>query len=76
MSTIQITANDIKRGWINQPSTLQVAHKWHGIRVLYAPYTDDSYAVFFLQGEVVSMILPRLCVSHDGMWPESSRVGP
>lgn len=60
-----------KRCWINQPSTHQPVHCYHGVRVLSVPY---SRLVYFLEGETVSAVVPRLALS-DG-WPPTSRRDP
>jgi hypothetical protein len=52
------------RCWINQPSTLQAGHKYHGTNVLAAPYGEDSYDVYFLSGETTSMVVPASWLSN------------
>ena len=42
----------ILRAWINQPSTLQSYHKYHGMNVLY---DADEKRIYFLSGDVISM---------------------
>lgn len=59
-----------RRCWINQPSTLQPLHKYHGQNVLAVPYTDDSQAVYFLSGGVISMVVPSLALSEDWTTPD------
>jgi hypothetical protein len=45
----------MKRVWVNQPSTLQPYHEWHGQNLL-AVVEDERYSrVYFLSGPVVSM---------------------
>jgi len=51
------------RCWINQPSTLQVGHKYHGTNVLAAPDFEGRSKVFFLGGETVSMTVPSQWLS-------------
>lgn len=60
-----------KRMWVNQPSALQPLHHYHGTLVLAVPYTDESMAVYFLDGETSSAVLPRETLS-DG-WPQHLR---
>ena len=62
-----------RRCWINQPSTLQPLHKYHGTLVLAVPYAETSSDCYLLSGDVVSMIAPNLSLSEG--WPESLR-GP
>jgi hypothetical protein len=45
----------MKRVWINQPSTLQPLHKYHGTSGLLDVATETFY---FLYGDVVSMQIP------------------
>lgn len=58
-------ANNTKRMWINQPSTLQPLHAYHGTNVLAQPYDGDRMEVFFVSGETVSLITSRTTLS-DG----------
>lgn len=46
----------VGRYWINQPSTLQYWHKWHGMNVIAVPsnYPDTTY-VYFLEGSTESI---------------------
>ena len=48
-----------RRMWVNQPSTLQTYHKYHGTNVLVISSPDDLFLdycrVYFLKGEVISM---------------------
>lgn len=57
----------IYRGWINQPSTLQPLHSFHGKRGIVVdegdPYTMRMY---FSEGIVVSIQAPRSAVSASG----------
>lgn len=50
--------------WINQPSTLQPLNKLHGTNVLANITQESSVRVWFLSGDVVSMQLPRICLSR------------
>lgn len=45
MSTTYLEA---RRVWINQPSTHQPYHKYHGMNFLALPYTDTHSTVYFL----------------------------
>lgn len=53
------------RMWINQPSTLQPAHKWHGLNVLAVRETDnpEMARVFFTSGDVISARIPANSLS-------------
>lgn len=57
----------MKRMWINQPSSLESYHKWHGIQVLAMREYDDTYMVYFLEGQVISMQISRYALSEG--WP-------
>ena len=51
---------ELKRMFVNQPSTLQPYHDLHGVNVLAVKETDEYYRAYFLSGSVVSMqILTR-----------------
>ena len=54
----------IYRGWINQPSTLQPAHKYHGKSGIVVDDGEaDVLRIFFTEGETYSMDILRLNVS-------------
>lgn len=65
-----MTHNDIERKWINQPSTLQPLHHLHGTNVLAAKEYDDTYRIFFLKGDTISMQVSSLYLS-DGWTNEN-----
>lgn len=48
------------RMWINQPSTLQPYHQYHGVNVLWDPKEEVAY---FLYGNAIGMAIPRLPLS-------------
>ena len=48
--------------WINQPSNLQPLHSLHGENVL-AISEGNNWRIYFLKGEVISMIAPRNTLS-------------
>ena len=52
---------ELKRMWINQPSTLQPLHSLNAVNVLaFAPVEDDEACkVYFLTGDIVSQMVPR-----------------
>ena len=55
----------MKRMWINQPSTLQLAHKFHGMNVL-APEesSDNCVTVYPIDGPVISLMVPTMVLSE------------
>lgn len=59
--------DNFKRMWINQPSTLQPLHKLNGINVLADTQDNEhsgkSIRIYFLNGEVVSQLAPKLSLS-------------
>lgn len=57
-----------QRMWINQPSTLQPLHHLHGTNVLAVHEYDDTWSIFFLSGDAVSMQASLLWLS-DGWRP-------
>ncbi len=68
---------DLKRVWINQPSTIQPDHKFHGTNGFVivdqnneiADTTDDIFVKFyFSQGIETSMIVYRSSLSEG--WKE------
>jgi hypothetical protein len=50
------------RMWINQPSSLQPYHKYNGTNVL-AHKENDYYVIYFLSGNVISMIISPSALS-------------
>lgn len=59
------------RGWINQPSTLQPLHHMHGTNVLAGPDTPATLRVYPVSGPVVSLQVPRQCVSRGWLEAET-----
>ena len=55
---------EIKRMWINQPSTLQPLHHLHGTNVLAHHAYDHTYVIYFLSGKTVSMHVLRMVLSE------------
>jgi hypothetical protein len=45
------------RAWINQPSTLQPMHNYHGMRgiAIVDPMQSDAIRIYFSEGELFSM---------------------
>jgi len=62
----------LKRYWINQPSTLQEFHGRHGENVLGEPvsHSNDYLRVYFLKGNVESMLFPKLALSRGWLEEE------
>jgi len=64
----------MQRYFVNQPSTLQVAHKFHGCNVLAdlddRSLGDVSLTVYFQCGPIISAVLPRMALSRatDEKW--------
>lgn len=54
---------EIKRMWVNQPSTLQPLHHLHGANVLAVKEGQD-WRIYFLSGDVISQQAPRLSLSE------------
>jgi hypothetical protein len=56
----------MQRMWINQPSQWDVLHKYHGTNVLMdtEKRNDGFIAIYFLEGETVSMVIPSLALSQ------------
>jgi len=57
------TTNEIRRMWINQPSTQQILHSLHGTNVLAQYETPEASRIYFLSGPVISAIAPNLALS-------------
>lgn len=51
------------RAWVNQPSKLQPLHGFHGKKCIVNDYGDTVVTVWFTEGEIHSMVVPRNCVS-------------
>lgn len=60
----------IQRFWINQPSTHDLFHKYHGLRVFAGQYYEDRWDVLFLFGDYCTMVMPRSALSKG--WPDTS----
>ena len=56
----------IKRMFINQASTLQPLHKYHGMKVLAVDTKEKTIRVFPISGDVISMHVPRAALSKGG----------
>jgi hypothetical protein len=56
------------RYWVNQPSSLQPAHDYHGQNVIAPENMNDidgpSVAVYFQNGPAISAIFPKLSLSR------------
>ena len=54
----------LKRMWINQPSTLQPDHKYHGLNVLVEQDNNEEYIDAYMQsGPIISMRVALLSLS-------------
>jgi hypothetical protein len=49
---------ELHRAWINQPSNLQPLYHLHATNVLAIYEYDNTYRVYFLSGDCVSMQVP------------------
>lgn len=54
---------NVNRMWINQPSTLQPYHRWHGENFLVVDDGPEHYQAFFLSGDVINMRVRREAMS-------------
>ena len=58
--------SNIYRGWINQPSTNQNLHYFHGTKVLIeSVFGISTVRIYFLEGMTISMEVPRNCNSKE-----------
>jgi hypothetical protein len=64
-------AKELRRMWVNQPSTLQPFHAMHGVNVLAQPDYGDLMRVYFLAGDTISQQMTRLALS-EGWRPEKT----
>ena len=53
----------LERMWVNQPSKLQQYHHLHGTNVLAYLEYDNTYQIFFLEGNVISQQIPGTALS-------------
>jgi len=51
----------LKRMWINQPSKLQILHKYNGLNVIA---DMDTLTVYPVKGDIISMMVPRNVLSE------------
>lgn len=58
---------NLRRAWINQPSTQQPLHHLHGTNVLAHPETDRVWKIYFLDGPTLSQQVPSTALSF-GNW--------
>lgn len=63
---------ELKRMWINQPSTLQECHTLHGTNVLAYEEYEGSMRVYFLSGNTISQSMLRNILSEG--WLETPSV--
>lgn len=67
-------SQDLRRMWINQPSTLQPYHALHGTHVLALGETDRTCRVYFLSGPVISQHVD--CGALSAGWPDQCGTVP
>lgn len=53
----------MRRGWFNQPSTLQPLHRMHGKKCVVNDTKEKNVTVYFSEGKVLSMVVPRNTLS-------------
>lgn len=58
-----------ERMWVNQPSSDQTYHDWHGRRVLAIRDFRDMFRVYFLEGPIISMNMNFNALSPG--WPKA-----
>ena len=56
---------EIYRGWINQPSSLQQLHKLHAKKCIVIDKKQVCVDIYFTEGDVISMRVPRVCISKE-----------
>jgi hypothetical protein len=61
---------DGKRMWVNQPSTLQTYHKFHGMEVIAIKLDDQTSQVYFISTSWTSMEMDNLALSYG--WPKTN----
>ena len=54
----------MERMWINQPSSLQPYHKYHGTNVLANAKTSKYCTAYFLQGDEISIWIESSALSN------------
>jgi len=66
LSTLPMEFGTLIRMWINQPSSFQLLHRLHGANVIaQPPYRHDkTVTVYFTEGDVVSMLVPKECLTR------------
>jgi hypothetical protein len=52
----------IYRAMIDQPSRIQPLHKYHGMKGI-AVESKDTCQMWFTEGEIISMEVPKLCLT-------------
>ena len=63
---------ELKRMWINQPSTHQPFHHLNGTNVLAYRETENTYRVYFLSGDIISQQMPALALSEGWLQTQSN----
>lgn len=65
---------EMKRMWIDQPSTLQTFHDLHGVNVLCCPSKEDTVRVYFLEGKIISQLIWRNALAPGWKSPNQIQV--
>ena len=63
MTTALKLSNFPTRVWVNQPSTHQPCHKWHGTNMLAIADGEHMARAYFLSGPVIPIQVPVLSLS-------------
>lgn len=61
---------NIKRMWVNQPSTQQQYHSQHGTKVLAEITNDEIIDVYFLSGAIIGQKMHKIALSQG--WNETT----
>lgn len=64
---------NIRRAWIDQPSTLQLLHNYNGVSVLVNDNHESVLQVWFLSGDTISMMVPAVCLSIGNFAPNKQK---
>ncbi|MDD4865177.1 MAG: hypothetical protein PHE38_14360 [Alishewanella agri] len=67
--------SNIRRAWINQPSKLQPLNHLNGVSVLVVDTGEEVVDGYFLEGDVISMRIPRNCLSIGHFKPKGTPLG-
>jgi len=61
---IKIMKPDFERMWINQPSSLQTYHNYHGCNVIaWLDNNKSTTQISFISGDIISMEIDTIALS-------------